>query len=87
MDNLHDMVGIVGVACVLGAYFLLQIGRWHQDTPRYSVVNAIGALLILFSLYFDFNLPSVIIEIAWLLISLLGIYRTVRYSYHHKKYS
>ena len=41
--------------------------------PGRSLLNAIGAALILVSLYFDFNFPSVVVEFFWLLISLFGI--------------
>jgi len=36
-----------------------------------------GALLILISLYFSFNLASFIIEIAWLLISIFGLFKAL----------
>ena len=39
----------------------------------YSVINLIGATLILASLWYNFNLASVIIEFFWILISLWGI--------------
>jgi hypothetical protein len=38
----------------------------------YSLANALGAVLILVSLYFDFNLSAVIIELFWAAISLMG---------------
>ncbi|MEE8119712.1 MAG: cyclic nucleotide-binding protein [Gammaproteobacteria bacterium] len=73
--DFHDLVGIIGVILILAAYLLLQIGTVTVQSLWYSLANAIGAVLILFSLYFDFNLPSVIIELAWLAISLIGITR------------
>lgn len=39
----------------------------------YSVLNALGALLILISLVYNFNAPSFVIECFWLAISLTGI--------------
>ena len=72
---LVDIIGITGVALVLVAYFLIQIGRVSALSYRYCSLNLIGAILILYSLLYNWNLASVIIELAWMLISLWGFYR------------
>jgi hypothetical protein len=41
----------------------------------YVVSNCLGAALILYSLLFDFNLSAFVIEIVWVLISLVGMAR------------
>ena len=69
----YDIVGTLGVAIIILTYVLLQIERIRSDQLSYSLLNAVGASLILISLYFDFNLPSVVVEAFWLLISLFGI--------------
>lgn len=74
----HDLVGNIGVALVLGSYLLLQAGRLRADGFGYGTVNALGALLIGYSLLFDFNLSSFIIEVAWFLISVYGMVRIWR---------
>lgn len=68
-----DVLGLLGVAALLSAYFLLQSGRWDQRAPIYSAANALGSGLILFSLAFDFNLASTVVEGAWFVISLYGL--------------
>lgn len=70
-----DLVGMVGVAFVLGTYALLQAGRMTAEGRPYSAFNAAGAALILVSLSRNFNLASFMIESAWLLISLYGLWR------------
>ena len=69
----YDILGTLGVAIIILTYILLQIERVRSDQVIYSLLNAIGAALILVSLYFDFNLPSVVVEFFWLVISLFGI--------------
>ena len=69
----YDIVGTLGVAVIILTYVLLQIERVRSDQLIYSLLNAVGAALILVSLYFDFNLPSVVVEGFWLVISLFGI--------------
>jgi hypothetical protein len=70
-----DFVGNIGVALIVLAYLGLQLGRIDGRSLSYSLANAIGAVLILVSLWFNFNLSSFIIEIFWLAISLVGIVR------------
>ena len=69
----YDILGTLGVGVIIITYVLLQIERVRSDQLIYSVLNAVGAALILVSLYFEFNLPSVVVEVFWLLISLFGI--------------
>ena len=69
----YDIVGTLGVAVIILAYILLQIGRLLSEQLAYSLMNAVGATLILISLYYSFNFPSFIVEFFWLLISLFGI--------------
>nr|VFJ88588.1 MAG: hypothetical protein BECKH772A_GA0070896_100109 [Candidatus Kentron sp. H]VFJ90684.1 MAG: hypothetical protein BECKH772B_GA0070898_100119 [Candidatus Kentron sp. H]VFJ96847.1 MAG: hypothetical protein BECKH772C_GA0070978_100099 [Candidatus Kentron sp. H] len=76
MQNIiPDTIGVLGVVLMLTAYFLLQIGKIASTSFSYSFLNCLAALMILFSLFFDWNLPSVIIEACWVLISAYGIYR------------
>jgi hypothetical protein len=72
---LHNVVGNIGVLLIVGTYFLVQIGRMPATQPPYIVANGIGAALILYSLYFDFNLSAFLIEVIWLLISIIGLTR------------
>ncbi len=76
--QLYDLVGTFGVLMIVGCYFLLQVGRMSSAGLPYSFWNGLGAMCILYSLYFEFNLPAFIIELFWLLISLLGVWRIYR---------
>jgi hypothetical protein len=73
--SLSDKVGICGVSFILIAYFMLSMGKWTANQLIYQLFNFSGAWLILFSLYFHWNLSSVLIEIAWIMISLVGLYK------------
>lgn len=76
--NWYDIVGTLGVAIIIFTYVLLQIERVRSDQLIYSLLNAMGAALILVSLYFDFNFPSLVVEFFWLLISIFGIGKWLR---------
>lgn len=69
----YDIVGSIGVALIIGSYLLLQLQKVESSSLKYSSLNAIGAILVIISLYFDFNFPAFVVEFFWLLISLFGI--------------
>ena len=69
----YDILGTLGVGVIILAYILLQFGRLRSEQLSYSIMNAVGATLILISLYYSFNFPSFVVEFFWLIISLFGI--------------
>jgi hypothetical protein len=73
-----DLIGGIGVAILMVTFLLLQLGRIESNTLLYSLLNALGASLITISLLFDFNLSAFIMEVFWILISLIGVVRTLR---------
>lgn len=75
--DIPDYVGLVGVAITLIAYLLLQVNWMRIEGKSYSLLNAIGSLLILYSLYYHWNTPAAVIELAWLVISLFGLGRLI----------
>lgn len=76
--TLPDLIGLTGVALILIAYFALQTERIQSEDWRFSAINGLGAILIMISLYFTFNLASFVIEIFWLMISLYGLWKAWR---------
>ena len=72
---LYDLAGLAGAFIIMAAYFANQ-QRWlSSEDWRFPTANLIGALLILVSLWFDWNLPSFVIEVVWALVSIWGIVR------------
>lgn len=78
--TVYDIIGIIGVTFVLVAYGFLQAEKINSKGWRFSALNAMGAVLIMVSLYYSFNLASFIIECAWLTISLYGLFKAWRLS-------
>lgn len=83
--TIWNVIGTLGAAAIILAYALLQAGRWQAEQIRYSLLNALGAGCILISLVVEPNMPSMIIEFFWLLISVVGILRRVRQRKRSKK--
>lgn len=78
LEPLSNLVGIMGVILTLLAYYMLNINRVTSSSLYYVWLNLIGSIELLFSLLFHWNLASVLIEIAWISISLLGLSRALK---------
>jgi len=75
---LADVVGTVGVLIIIITYLLLQLEKIKSTDLLYSILNVIGSLLIVYSLLFNWNFSSFLIEFFWILISLYGIFKYFR---------
>ena len=69
-----DILGNIGVVCFLVAYALLQKGRIPHTGLTYLGLNLAGSILLLISLMIHWNMPAFLLEAAWALISMYGIY-------------
>ena len=76
--GLLDLVGNVGVVVLMIAYLMLQLNKLSSAGLAYSLLNAVGASFIIVSLVVDFNLSALLMEVFWVLISFVGIYRYFR---------
>ena len=71
--GMYRAVGLLGAACFIGAYFATQ-QRWlNSDDWRYPAANLAGAVLVMVSLFAEWNLPSVVLEVFWAAISVYGL--------------
>ena len=85
MEIFATTIGVIGVAMILVAYAGQQFGRMLSNGWWYLSLNLIGSVFILYSLLYQFNLPAVIIETAWVLITLFSLSRRVRKVKKRKK--
>ena len=75
----YDFIGLAGVALMIYCYARVQ---WQRDFAKrlsYSVLNLCGALLVAVTFFAHWNLSSFIINTAWGVISIYGIYRCMKY--------
>jgi len=73
--TIYGWAGVLGVLLYLAAYGALQLGFLRGSSWRYTVLNMIAAASILFSLLENWNLFSALIQIFWILISIIGLSR------------
>ena len=70
--------GIFGAGCFIFSYFA-TLQEWLAPTDwRFPAINLLGASLVLLSLISAWNLPSVVLECFWGVISVYGLVRAVR---------
>lgn len=69
----YDLLGNIGVGIIIVTYVLLQTEKIKSENLFYSILNAVGATLIIISLLHNFNFSAFIVEFFWVLISLYGI--------------
>jgi multidrug transporter EmrE-like cation transporter len=73
-----DLLGNIGVVMMMVTYLMLQLNKLSSAGLAYSLFNAIGASLVVLSLLVNFNLSALLMEVFWVLISFIGIYRYFR---------
>jgi hypothetical protein len=69
----YDFAGNIGVALMVLGYLLLQAERIRSSDLSYSLMNGVGALLVVVSLLYRFNLSAFLVEGFWFLISIYGL--------------
>ena len=74
-EDVFHWVGYLGVAFYLGAYALLQTGVIRGNGYPYAILNLLAASFVLVGLMVAFNLSSAIIQVSWILISIVGLLR------------
>jgi hypothetical protein len=73
-----DWIGSVGVSILLIAFLLNLLKKITQDSIAYVLMNLIGALLAgLASVMINYT-PFIILEAAWVLVSLVTLINILR---------
>ena len=73
----HDILGTIGVGFIIVMYAMLQLGKISAERPAFSAFNALGAVFILVSLTYEFNLSAALMEGVWLVVSLYGLWKAL----------
>jgi len=74
----NDIIGIVGVALILIAYFLGTEKLIKNDGKLYYVMNIIGAGLACYASFLIDYMPFVILEGTWVMVSIYGLMRAMK---------
>jgi len=74
----NDIIGTIGVAIILLAYFLNTAGMIIRNGRLFYVMNIIGAALATYASVLIDYWPFVILEASWTLVSIYGLMRIMR---------
>ena len=71
------LVGFVGTACIIGAYFYLTASEKPNPLILHGT-NLAGAALLTVSLLVHTNWPSLVLEGFWAAIAIWGLWKALR---------
>jgi hypothetical protein len=78
--NFNDIIGAIGVGIILMAYFLNMFSIIKKDGILYFILNIIGAGIACFASVLIHYMPFIILEGAWVLVSIIGLIKTIKKS-------
>jgi hypothetical protein len=73
-----DVIGFIGVAILLIAYFLNLVNKVKNSDFTYLIMNLVGAGTSCFASVLLHYLPFIILEASWTLVSAIGLFTYFR---------
>jgi hypothetical protein len=74
----NDIIGSIGVALILVAYFLNTERLIHVNGKLFFVMNIIGSALACYASFLIGYWPFVILEGTWTLVSIYGLMKAMK---------
>lgn len=74
--DLANIVGLLGSGLMVVAYAYSNVAR-HMNYIAFNILNLVGSLLLIWSLTVHFNMASMVLEIVWTIIALLGLAKSL----------
>lgn len=72
-----DAIGLIGSALFIAAFAYANLAESFNKL-WFNAANLIGAVLLLASLWVNFNLAAFVLEVAWAMIELAGLIGALR---------
>ena len=80
--DITEAIGVLGFIFYMLSYFLLLTGKIKGTHNSYILMNLFAASCVLISLIHNFNLASALIQVFWIVISIIGL---IRYNFSEKE--
>lgn len=74
-EQLLQCAGVAGFVCYIIGFASLQLGYLDGNGIPYTLWSLAGAMLVLTSLMGAFNLASMLIQVSWIIICVVGLIR------------
>lgn len=75
LQSFCHYIGLVGFLLYMVGFAGLQLQYLDGNGYLYVIINFFAALFVLIGLSFEFNIASALIQISWIIISIVGIGR------------
>jgi len=73
-----QIVSFIGAMMILAGYAGQQLGFVDARKPLYSILNGVGSFILGVIAFRPFQLGFVVLEVAWVLVSIYGFMRALR---------
>jgi hypothetical protein len=73
--TLIDVIGWIGTALLLLAFFLVSTRRTQGDTQLYQGLNILGSGMLIVNSFYYGAFPSVGVNVAWIAIAVFALLR------------
>lgn len=74
---LYDIIGLIGSALFIGAFAYANFAK-ELNKVLFNLLNLAGAVLLLISLWVNFNLAAFVLETVWGVVALVGLAVSLR---------
>ncbi|MFK7836639.1 MAG: hypothetical protein AB8B60_10495 [Sulfitobacter sp.] len=71
--DLAELIGVLGFVLYVSAYSMLTLRVLSTKSVSYFILNLTAASCVLIGLTASFNLASALIQLFWVVMSLIGI--------------
>jgi hypothetical protein len=71
----RQLISFVGALLILIAYVGHQLHWMNPQRAAYNVLNAVGSAILAYIAFRPFQIGFVVLEVAWVLISLYALFR------------
>lgn len=75
---IYEIIGWAGTLAILLAYSLVTLHRLESTSKQYQLLNLFGALGIIINSIIHNAIPSVGLNIVWMIIAAYGLVKTVK---------
>jgi len=75
---IYQTISLLGASLILAAYIGLQFGRMNRDDRLFNILNFVGSALLAWVAVVDWRLGFILLEGAWALLSIPGMFRRRR---------
>ena len=80
-----DIIGTLGAALLLVAYFMATTKRWQTHTPQYQLSNLGAAVLLIVYSFMKTAYVHVFINVVWASVAIVGLVFIAEHRRRHKK--